>query len=229
MIGDHALAAASVEFNKGMTSNYIVSHRERWESIYEYLKTVEPPKYPRPIDETLVAQGKALYKKNCMSCHGLGKDYEEKIIPIDQIGTDADRLKSMNQYLAEARNKTSFGKLVPLRISSGYVPPPLDGIWSRGPYLHNGSVPTIYDLLLTAKERPKRFYIGGDTAYDFSRVGIACEDETYADGAKGCKQTSDQQHLFDTNQPGNSNQGHEYGAILTTKEKFALIEYLKQI
>lgn len=229
MRGDHALAAASVEFNKGMSSNYIVSHRTRWDSIYEYLKTVGPPKFPKPINKPMAAQGMVIYKKNCMSCHGLGNKYEEKIIPIDQIGTDPDRLQSMNQELADARNRTSFGKLVPMVVSEGYVPPPLDGIWSRAPYLHNGSVPSLEALLTPAKKRPRRFYVGGDTGYDFSRVGVACEEERFADGTNGCRQTSHRQYLFDTREPGNQNQGHEYGVNLTTEEKLALIEYLKQV
>lgn len=229
MTGDHALAAASVEFNKGMTSSFIVSHRERWDSIYEYLKTIAPPKYPEPIEDNLAAQGMILYKKNCMSCHGLNNQYKERVIPLDEIGTDPDRLKSMNQELADARNKTSFGKLVPLKVSNGYVPPPLDGIWSRAPYLHNGSVPSLEDLLKPEKERPTRFYVSSDTNYDFSRVGVACKEEALADGSKGCKQISDKQYLFDTRKPGNNNQGHEYGTTLSKEERMALIEYLKQV
>lgn len=212
MIGDHALAAASVEFNKGMTSGYITSHRERWGSIYEYLKTVTPPKYPADIDSQLASKGMGIYKMNCMSCHGLGNQYEEKLIPLKEIGTDPDRLHSMNQELAQARNKTSFGKLVPLKVSDGYVSPPLDGIWSRAPYLHNGSVPTLYDLLNPTKERPIEFYLGSEN-YDFSHVGIRNQGK----------------YLFEISKPGNSNQGHEYGTSLSVEEKTALIEYLKQV
>ena len=55
----------------------------------------------------------------------------------------------------------------------GYVVPHLDGIWLRGPYLHNGSVPTIRDLLTPAKQRPTRFYRGHDLLdFEKSRIRV---------------------------------------------------------
>jgi hypothetical protein len=93
---------------------------------------------------------------------------------------------------------------------------PLDGVWLRGPYLHNGSVPTVADLLEPAAARPKVFYRGYDVI-DVGRLGfLSSGPEAEAAGFR-----------YDTTLPGNGNQGHEYGTGLSADEKQALIEYLK--
>ena len=100
----------------------------------------------------------------------------------------------------------------------------LNGIWATAPYLHNGSVPTLYDLLLPASQRPKTFLVGS-REFDPVRVGFA------STGYAGFN--------FDTSLPGNSNAGHEYGTrditlpdgtvlkALTEEERLDLLEYLK--
>ena len=107
------------------------------------------------------------------------------------------------------------------RKTNGYVNMPLDGIWLRAPYLHNGSVPTLRDLLKPAKDRPRAFYRGNDI-YDPENVGFL---STQAEDASGKKF-----FYFETEVPGNSKQGHEgpaYGTALPQREKDALLEYLK--
>ena len=87
------------------------------------------------------------------------------------------------------------------------------------PYLHNGSVPSLKDLLDPPGERPKNFYRGYDV-YDSDNVGFISD-------VSQDNQMSKQFFEFDTSLPGNSNQGHVFGAGLSTEEKEALIEYLK--
>ncbi len=102
----------------------------------------------------------------------------------------------------------------------GYANLPLDGIWLRAPYLHNGSVPSLRDLLEPSDNRPAVFYRGNDV-YDPQNVGFR-SDLPEADGKKF--------FTFDTRIPGNGNQGHEgpeYGTELSADKKDALIEYLK--
>jgi hypothetical protein len=103
-----------------------------------------------------------------------------------------------------------------LQKTSGYVPPPMDGIWLRAPYLHNGSVPNMHDLLEPAERRTKIFYRGYDV-YDPVNMGFDSKSEE----AKliGWR--------LDTSERGNGNQGHIYGTNLPVGEKAALIEYLK--
>ncbi len=102
-----------------------------------------------------------------------------------------------------------------------YKARPLNGVWTSAPYLHNGSVPDMYQLLLPAQQRVKQFYLGS-WEYDVKHLGYV-------------SQASDKSFLFDTNHAGNSNTGHEYGtgyygkAALTESDRWALIEYLKTL
>lgn len=94
-----------------------------------------------------------------------------------------------------------------------YKAGPLNGIWATGPFLHNGSVPSLYQLLLPSAERTKQFNVGSGK-FDPVNVGF--------DSAYGLFQ-------LDTNLPGNSNSGHSYGTDLNDDQRWALIEYLKTL
>jgi hypothetical protein len=100
----------------------------------------------------------------------------------------------------------------------GYVARPLTAIWLLAPYLHNGSVPTLWDLLTPPQDRRATFYVGYD-GYDFARMGF---DTETADARRAGQ-------LFDTHLAGNSNQGHTYGTELSVNDRRALIEYLKTL
>ncbi len=92
---------------------------------------------------------------------------------------------------------------------------PLQGIWATAPYLHNGSVPNLWQLLLPANQRVATFYTG-TREYDPKDVGF----ET---GQSDANYVS-----FDTNIAGNSNAGHDYGnAALSDDDRWALVEYMK--
>jgi len=93
---------------------------------------------------------------------------------------------------------------------------PLDGIWATGPFLHNGSVPTLYDLLLPEAKRPKTFALG-NREFDPVKVGF---DTT----------PNAETQTFDVARKGNSNKGHDYGTSrLTDEERMQLVEYLKSL
>ncbi len=98
---------------------------------------------------------------------------------------------------------------------AAYKARPLDGIWATAPYLHNGSVPNLEELLKPARDRVREFCVGS-FEYDPRRVGYvtACGDHT---------------SLLDTTRIGNSNAGHEYGVGLSEKQKAQLIDYLKTL
>lgn len=107
-----------------------------------------------------------------------------------------------------------------------YKARPLNGIWASAPYLHNGSVPTLWDILQKPEQRPATFYIGSHQ-FDPVKVGyITSAPLTH--GEQSSAQTGVSK-LFDTSLYGNSNSGHIYGTELTTDEKWALIEYLKTL
>jgi hypothetical protein len=92
---------------------------------------------------------------------------------------------------------------------------PLQGIWATAPYLHNGSVPNLWEMLLPSAQRSKTFYLG-TREFDPKKVGY----ET--------AQSADNSFLFDTSLPGNSNAGHDYGNdSLTDADRSALVAYMK--
>jgi hypothetical protein len=105
-----------------------------------------------------------------------------------------------------------------------YKAAPRDGVWATPPFLHNGSVPNLYEMLIPAGERTKKFYLGGD--FDPVKVGL---DATATSGT----------FLMDTTLLGNSNAGHSFedgprgngivGRLLSDDQRWALVEYLKSI
>ena len=96
-----------------------------------------------------------------------------------------------------------------------YKARPLNGIWATAPYLHNGSVPNLWELLLPEDQRSRSFQVGSRD-YDPVHVGFQTQ------GSPGG-------FAFDTTLPGNSNAGHTFGTQLTDDQKWALIEYLKSL
>ena len=152
---------------------------------------------------------------------------EDTVIAIDEIKTDRGRLDSYttqlasNQYLifSGITYKGEDKRFRNYRKTNGYVSAPLDGIWLRAPYLHNGSVPTMRDLLEKSENRPTEFYRGYDV-YDQDNMGFV---STVAE------ENGDAFFKFDTSLPGNGNSGHGYGTELSADEKEALIEYLKTL
>lgn len=113
------------------------------------------------------------------------------------------------------------GQEVSERALLAYKARPLNGIWTGGPYLHNGSVPNLYELLLPAEQRSTSFYIG---SWEFDPVKVGYVDEQRPGS-----------FYFDTTLKGNSNVGHEYGIgndglpVLSEQGRWALVEYMKTL
>lgn len=105
----------------------------------------------------------------------------------------------------------------PFASLQAYKARPLNGIWATAPYLHNGSVPSLYDLLLPAAQRPKRFAVGR-LEFDPVKVGHLSDPDS-----------PNAPYVFDTTLPGNGNQGHEFGTSLTEEQRLDLLEYLKSL
>ena len=102
--------------------------------------------------------------------------------------------------------------------NAGYVSEPLDGLWLNGPYLHNGSVPSLRDLLELPPQRPATFVRGLDVV-DGRNGGFV---------APSCdpRQNPPEGFCFDTRLVGNGNGGHVYGTSLSATEKSDLLAYL---
>lgn len=180
------------------------------------------PKYPFPIDETVAAKGELLYKAHCASCHSFTGEYVGQIVPYDEIKTDRFRLDSYTPELSVNQNTLGAGewwRFTIFRKTNGYANSPLDGLWARAPYLHNGSVPTLRDMLEPVFKRPVTFY-RGDDEYDPIKVGFR-SNRSADDLGRPLFQ-------FNAKVDANSNSGHEYGTKLKLEEKDALVEYLKK-
>lgn len=234
VVGDMAFALAAVEFNKGMPADDILRFEPRWRRLKEYLDSLEPPPFPGNIDAASADRGQVLFEANCTTCHGTygsGRSvvYNEHVVPLATIQTDSDRNKSVSPELIAVRKKGPFAKYVHVEDTEGYVPPLLSGIWCRGPYLHNASVPTLTDLLLPPDQRPVSFFVGGDTGYDLQTLGLAYDEEKTADGHRIGKRVSPKQYPFDTRSASNGNGGHNFGTTLSDSEKRDLLEYLKRL
>jgi mono/diheme cytochrome c family protein len=190
--------------------------------VMDWIWTLPPPPYPFPVDAALAARGRPVYERRCASCHDAGGAAVGRVTPIEEIGTDPHRLDSYTYVFAANQGSLypdSPHRFTRFRKTRGYANQPLDGIWARAPYLHNGSVPALRDLLEAPEGRPKLFHRGCDV-YDQVRAGFACETA----GEPGARR-----FLFDTSLPGNGNGGHLYGVDLPAEEKEAVVEYMKTL
>jgi hypothetical protein len=218
----------SASFGTGATPPTLdrpsIRRTEKW--LYEEAK---PPPYPYAIDPTLAARGKPLYAQYCARCHGRsGTDFTGelvgKVTPIEEIKTDRWRLDSYSHDLCANQNllyaTSPEERFKHFRKTFGYANAPLDGIWLRAPYLHNGSVPTLRELLEPVGGRTKVFYRGYDV-FDPKRVGFIAT--VPAENGK-------KYFRFDTGLLGNGNYGHdgpEYGTELNAADKDAIVEFMK--
>lgn len=193
---------------------------EGMQRVEDWISGLTAPGFPPDrIDWSRVDAGRQIYQANCAQCHDFDGADVGQVTPIDQIGTDRDRLDSFTPELADRMNTLGIGK--PWRFShfrktEGYSNHPLDGIWLRAPYLHNGSVPTLRDLLNPPEERPETFY-RGHAVYDYEDLGFVFSGPAAEQAG----------FRFDAAERGNGNQGHTYGTGLNSPDKDDLLEYLK--
>lgn len=200
---------------------------EHMPDVLAYIHSLEPPPYPKSIDQQLAKAGEKIFNRACASCHGTygeNETYPNLLIPASVIQTDS--LLSTSNYsnaqFVEWFNRSWFTKgEYPARLEpfNGYIAPPLDGIWITAPYLHNGSVPNL-EGVLNSKARPAFWSRNFQKAeYDFNLLGWKYEKN----------QNGDKRNVYNTTIPGYSNSGHYFGDRLTSKERKAVIEYLKTL
>lgn len=196
-----------------------------------FVENLPAPVYPFDVHMGKAAAGKLIYKFACASCHET-----EKFMGVDEAGTEPGRARGLTPAARELLvqnlkaictdgsvedcNAADEDIIVPRQENPGYLALPLTGIWARAPYLHNGSVPTMYHLLVP-ESRPDMFYTGY-TSYDEDNMGFSWTEGRY---------------LYNTSQLGLSNVGHDdievfHNGIDFGKHHFfreALIEYLKTL
>jgi hypothetical protein len=192
------------------------------ERVKQWLLHHPPPRYPFPIDMALAATGKPIYEKTCASCHDPAGEHFGTVTPLARLGTDPERSRAFDKPMADRMNTIGAGQtwgFHRFRATNGYANHSLEGIWLRAPYLHNGSVPTLDDLLKPPAQRPTKFFAGNDV-YDQTRVGFVTDVP-----ANATRKFIE----FDTSLKGNSNVGHVYGGNLSDQDRRALLEYLKTL
>jgi len=197
-----------------------------------------PPRFPGAINAEKSLAGLSVYQRACESCHGqylqeqgryVLRDLPNRLVPVDKIGTDPLRAQVVTQPLLKLLEKTALGPDLGAQRTLGYLANSLTGIWATAPYLHNGSVPTLWHLM-HAEARPVRFEVGGHHL-DFARVGISGT----ADSAGNYALKADEipwtiPDWYDTNEPGKSRKGHESQFdSLTESDKDTLLEFLKEL
>lgn len=203
---------------------------DQFHHVLAWLKSIQPPKYPKAIDKKLAEQGQAIFEDMCSGCHGFyaendeDEDYPNLLVGLDVVKTDstyalyAYRNENFTNWLNSSWIMTSEPKAW-VQPELGYVAPPLDGVWATAPYLHNGSVPNLATLL-NSTERPtywRRTFDSKD--YDYKNVGWKYETTTKAKD----------KFTYNTTLTGYGNYGHYFGDVLNDPQRTALIEYLKTL
>jgi mono/diheme cytochrome c family protein len=188
--------------------SYVGTDRMQFEDIRPYVQTAHlAPYLPGPLKDKALIPGGYLY-------YGLS----ESILHV--------ALAKINQTEEEAVQMHGYRELPVPRPSPvpHYKAAPRDGVWATPPFMHNGSVPNLYEMLIPAAQRTKKFYLGRE--FDPVKVGVDTS------GKSGT-------YMVDTTLVGSSNRGHSFenaplgdgviGPLLTEEERWAIVEYLKSI
>lgn len=221
--GKFLMASNLLTVNDTAESREVDTH---FNDVLSYIYSLEPPKYPKPVNAALAKQGAIIYTTACSKCHGKygsNESYPNLLIPEAVIQTDSFLFKNnyQNPQFINWFNNSWFAQSEhPARLEpfNGYIAPPLDGIWATAPYLHNGSVPTL-EGVLNSKSRPALWQRNfDDPTYDDDKLSWSFTNATAAGPG-----------IYNTSLPGYGNYGHYFGDKLTDKERKAVIEYLKTL
>ena len=215
------LLVVEADVAAGVRIEWLERHPFQGPALGAYLRQPAPrPPFPGPIDRARAARGKRLFEERCADCHGTygadGRaiDYDESVVPIEDLGTDPARLLAPTAAFELAANDQTLTRgYTRFRRSTGYVPPILTNVWARAPYGHAGQWPSLAVMAIAPARRPTRFTIDFDGLYDLDAVGVPLRSGG---------------HVQDASRPGFSVLGHPYLADLGT-DAAAVIEYLKTL
>lgn len=231
--GDHArimmtaslLCTSSVEESRAIDAYF--------PDVRAYILSLEPPKYPFPIDAATAEAGRAVFERTCSRCHGTygaGGAYPNKLVSLEEVGTDAALAVGTAQFagpFVEWFASSFFGELARLEPKTGYVAPPLDGIWATAPYFHNGSVPTLEGVVESTK-RPTYWTRTFDSR-DYDPAAVGWRFTVVDHGKDGASGDEARKALYDTTLPAYGNAGHRFGDALSAEDRATLLEYLKTL
>jgi len=240
--------ASWADFVFGVRPQWYDTHRHISTSVYLHMKTFSRQlPFPGHIDMPLARQGYAHFDRACAGCHGTYGSpdalhrvpgYREQVIPHDHVGTDRTRADAMTAAMAERANDVAITQgLLHTAPSEGYVPRPLNQVWARGLYGHNGQWPDLHVLALSDDQRPRRFVVHADATYNLDRVGTPWSPlrdtptgtEIMRDGAWVPLELQPGEYLYDAAEPGFGVQGHPFLSDLDAERQRAILEYLKTL
>jgi hypothetical protein len=194
-----------------------------WTAKTGVLQGAEIPWLRNPLKETD-------YALNVLATSVLGSIIQKKVLAVPATPDKAvERLQKLQQHPTVEGIRGAFMVADDLRKLGGSLDKPatakyeakvLEGVWAAAPYLHNGSVPTLTELLKPPSERVASFKVG--PAYDIEHVGLAMDQTKFGYYTLNTTDCSDLHS-------GNSRCGHDYGTQLKPEEKKALIEYLNTL
>ncbi len=239
--GDHVGWEFGAELFASDSGDHLRNILPKLENVVENIfHNFLPPKYPFSIKKLSLARGQKIFRKDCKQCHGEHirdpQGYpiykKPKLIKHSIIKTDGDRLSGMDEFLRIVE-KSSVSDILKLnyRKEKGYIAPQLWGIWSRFPYLHNGSVPTLYHLLVKPESRPQVFsmYQAGEKyRFDQRNMGLTLP-RNLSRATRKAKRGN--RNYYYTKRIGHSNQGHYFSFMkkYSEQERYDLLEYLKTL
>lgn len=253
-------------------------HVEFIARILDFAEQTTSPVFPEALDVELVETGDSIFHRKCAGCHGsylmndswkpgvaggydvhyddlqprlAAKDQTDRGYTnnLDDMEDIAKNAAGLSEYFAQNAPTT----VVPVDVE--YLAPPLDGIWASAPYLHNGSVPTLWHVL-DSKSRPDVWmkFDNAPQAYNLTDVGLSCRDTFESDeswtsvshACNGLRATDSgslvdsldrtfqipnpaDHAIYDTRDHGHGNGGHTYGDSLSDTDRLALIEFLKSL
>lgn len=194
--------------------------------VRAFLLSLEPPRFPAPIDAALADAGRTVFEDRCARCHGTyGPDgrYQTRVISLATVGTDPLLARRAGQFAApfvDWFNRSFYGERSRLVPGDGYVAPPLDGVWATAPYFHNGSVPTLAAVLDSSRRLPRTRIARRAGDYDLDAVGWRADP---------ADPTATGKWIHDASLPGHDNRGHTFADRLSASARRALLEYLKTL
>jgi hypothetical protein len=249
--------ADNQETMQQLTTAVFAAEPPRWTDIFG----------ERGLDLERARRGEPVYAKYCASCHGSfvkawSEDHfaaqelnrltsAERIVaarttefryheqtPVMDVGTDPARYQGMRGLLELNALRISKIFQTVIEPQRGYVPPPLIGIFSRYPYLHNNSVPSLCELLTPAEQRASSYLArearDPERDFDFECVGYPVDKETGEASEAEFSAPSDGRYRAGAE--GLRNTGHDQGIFMngaqvlwTHEERRDLIEFLKTL
>ncbi|MBA2542722.1 MAG: hypothetical protein H0V17_23965 [Deltaproteobacteria bacterium] len=218
------LLAVEADVAAGVRIEWLEAHPFQGASLGAYLRQpAKRPAFPGSVDRAKAERGRVAFEEHCRGCHGHyapdGRvlDYDEAIIPIEDLGVDPARMMAATEEFERAANDPKLTRgYTKFRRSKGYVPPVLTNVWARAPYGHAGQWPTLAVLATAPARRPAKFVVT-DGLYDLAGVGVPWSASSQVSG-----------FVHDGAKPGFSTLGHPFLADLGA-DAGAVIEYLKTL